>query len=502
MACRLARADARVRIPLGTFAWGVERWGWNEGRPRQAPRSSPPLPTSRSGRRKAWSIRLLREQESAGSNPAAPTRRLTVGTASRPPSPSVSPFGRASRPATAVVSKTTERKPWGFDSLPFRLHLVRHRVPPRSSPECSPPCRGGDRGFESHRGCCLSLVSRVGWAWASPGGRNPPAPRGPGGSTPSRRTLHPHDPVVHRQDTRPSTGRDGFESRSGHVLTFSFLAGWRNRRTHGPQKPGPTYGHGSSTLPPATSPLSLSRRAGAPRGLMNRAARLDTGAWDSRSSSPPGRQTGQSRRSERPVSAGSTPAPATLHLVPSPSGQGTRLTNGQIAGSSPAGTTALLSTCACLGLLVQWQDTGLANRRSGFDSPAVHSNRNGRTKRKAAGYGSPGPAANGCAPIAGHGGSNPSPSASASRCPRRRSPPEVVSLVGPGSNPGGYPHTPRDVLLGERRASKTRARGSNPRVPAASPRPRGVTEARGPPKAADQVRLLARALPLRYVLGV
>lgn len=132
----------------------------------------------------------------------------------------------------------------------------------------------------SPTGGAASLDSRVGWALASPGGRNPPALRGPGGSTPSRRTLPPHDPVVHRQDTRPSTGRDGFESRSGHLLTFSFLAGWRNRQTHGPQKPGPIHGHGSSTLPPATSLLSLSRRAGAPRGLMNRAARLDTGAWD------------------------------------------------------------------------------------------------------------------------------------------------------------------------------------------------------------------------------
>jgi hypothetical protein len=44
-ACRLAMAEVRVRLPLGTL----------------------------SGCRKAWSFRLLREQEIAGSNPAIPT---------------------------------------------------------------------------------------------------------------------------------------------------------------------------------------------------------------------------------------------------------------------------------------------------------------------------------------------------------------------------------------------------------------------------------------------
>jgi hypothetical protein len=54
----------------------------------------------------------------------------------------------------------------------------------------------------------------------------------------------------------------------------------------------------------------------------------------------------------------------------------------------------------------------------------------------------------------------------------------------------------RGVLLGEQRASKTRAQGSNPCTPAdlASLPLECDGFARDPPKVADQVRLLARAL--------
>jgi len=71
-----------------------------------------------------------------------------------------------------------------------------------------------------------------------------------------------------------------------------------------------------------------------------------------------------------------------------------------IAGSNPAGTTPPRSAGIAggprlddpHGLLVQQQDACLASRRSGCDSPAVHSH-----VRKVAGYGWPGPVANGCA---------------------------------------------------------------------------------------------------------
>ena len=95
-AYRLAMADVRVRLPLGL----------------------------RSGVWESLAIRLVRDQEGAGSNPAAPTRLddsggARAGTGTRLLSertqvrflPPELRSGRASQPAMAPVSRTGERKP-------------------------------------------------------------------------------------------------------------------------------------------------------------------------------------------------------------------------------------------------------------------------------------------------------------------------------------------------------------------------------------------------------
>ena len=108
------------------------------------------------------------------------------------------------------------------------------------------------------------------------------------------------------------------------------------------------------------------------------------------------------------MSAGSTPTSATVGIVPSSSGEDACLTSriaqvrvlpGRLPGSRSAGVPAahLLGRegdrvrfsggpsiggiglqvhgrfLTSNGLLVQRDDTGIARRRSGFDSPAVHS---------------------------------------------------------------------------------------------------------------------------------
>ncbi len=55
---------------------------------------------------------------------------------------------------------------WCRTLLAAALHALADQ------PEWSPRSQRGDRGFESHPGY---LKERVGWAWASPGGCNPPA---------------------------------------------------------------------------------------------------------------------------------------------------------------------------------------------------------------------------------------------------------------------------------------------------------------------------------------
>ena len=140
-AYRLAMADVRVRLPLGT---SIGVW-------------------------ESLALRLVRDQESAGSNPAAPTRcddsggaragtgarLLTGGTQVRFLPPELG-NGRASQVAMAPVSRTGERKPWGFDSLPFRSCDVplaerqRHRLP---TPDRRVQLPQGTLGDRSTVGC-------------------------------------------------------------------------------------------------------------------------------------------------------------------------------------------------------------------------------------------------------------------------------------------------------------------------------------------------------------
>src|SRR5262245_46480019 len=90
---------------------------------------------------KSGSIRLVRDQESVGSNPTIPTD--TEGQANWRWHPS--------------RTRTRPMKP-----LRVRLPLLPLTCP-RGAEECSPPSQGGDRGFESRRGYCDEWPSGGSW---------------------------------------------------------------------------------------------------------------------------------------------------------------------------------------------------------------------------------------------------------------------------------------------------------------------------------------------------
>ena len=127
-----------------------------------------------SGSRRSLVQIQLRRLDCGGARVGTGRRLLSAPTQVRFLSPQL--YGRASQLAMAAVSKTVERKPWGFDSLSFRLVC-----PWPSGKGASLPSWKG--GFNSRRAF-----------WGSANGRLPAFEPGDGGSTPPPRILRERKP--------------------------------------------------------------------------------------------------------------------------------------------------------------------------------------------------------------------------------------------------------------------------------------------------------------------
>lgn len=118
-------------------------------------------------------------------------------------------------------------------------------------------------------------TSRVGWAWACPGGRNPPAFGHCRFDSCPTHSLHPRTTMVPGmarwsigKDTSPSSWSGGFDSRTGYSRPRSSrtIAGWRNGRRASLRSSCPFCGLGSSSLPSATWPGGQSCKSFPRRG--------------------------------------------------------------------------------------------------------------------------------------------------------------------------------------------------------------------------------------------
>jgi hypothetical protein len=190
-------------------------------------------------------------------------------------------------------------------------------------------------------------------------------------------------------------------------------AGWRNGRRATLRGSCPEQGVGVRLSPRRLERWKLPRCAGAPPSLIRTVSRLDSGAWDSFSilRHPPSRGPAVRRPAHIRVTVVRF-HPGRLGAFLSVRrcyGRHASLV-GRWSGFDPRAdllvTRSVLESIAT-GPLVQWNDAGIASRKPGFDSPAVHSVRLvGREPDTAW----PGLGANEDAPR-GYEGSNPSPSA-------------------------------------------------------------------------------------------
>ena len=137
----------------------------------------------------------------------------------------------------------------------------------------SNPVGGAGRGKGKGKDIVIkssSSLKRVGWALASPGGRNPPAPSF-AGSTPARRTAmffdpSVHGPVVYRSRTPLShSGKAG----STPVRATSGQALWSGARSKQPRRGGRPAGSHKAAFPGSTPGPGTRGWAGAQPSLMN-----------------------------------------------------------------------------------------------------------------------------------------------------------------------------------------------------------------------------------------
>jgi hypothetical protein len=236
---------------------------------------------------------------------------------------------------------------------------------------------------------CATQFSSVGWASASPSGRNPPATRC-AGSTPARRTSSARSsigrtaapqaakagsiPARATMDRQPDQVMEQVDmrrsERRAHCGVGVRLSPWSplmqaGRCPAGPHKAGPS---GSIPGPATWRAMGQVRQHGRVRKLVTRRGREPRDFVSSTLTPVTIDPVVQRRRrlGDNQESDGSTPSGIILQSVCRCFGRHTSLVRGR-PGSNPGRTSATNN-----GLLVQREDTWSATRRSGFDSPAVH----------------------------------------------------------------------------------------------------------------------------------